>query len=248
MSGAHGEAVERLDVEHSTDALQLALHDQRYEFALARIGIQDSVLEVGTGTGGFSRRVVGRCKDFTGLEYDPDAYEATRKRLGGRGTLVRGDAQAMPFEGRSFSVVVCLEVLEHLKNYRAAVREIQRCLKTDGRAIVSVPYRKRGGPNPENRYHLYEPGEAELAGVFRKGFSQLEVFYQYFEETPLMTFARVFHLRSVFGLDATYRELTEGTPQATAKLRIATKPGGLKTNLLLVASGASLNPQADGNR
>lgn len=241
MRGAHGEAVERLDTEFSKDALQVALHNQRYELALARIGAEDSVLEVGTGTGCFSQRVVGRCKDFTGLEYDPDAYEVTRRRLGGKGTLVRGDAQALPFEPRSFSVVICLEVLEHLENYRAAVREIQRCLKVDGRVIVSVPYRKRGGPNPGNRFHIYEPGEAELVGVFRKSFSKLEVFYQFFEETPLMTLARAFHLRSLFGLDAIYRDLVAGAPQATAKLRIATKPGGLKTNLLLVASGASLD-------
>jgi ubiquinone/menaquinone biosynthesis C-methylase UbiE len=233
--------VERLDAECSTDALQVVLHEQRYEFALARIGAADSVLEVGTGTGCFSQRVVGRCKKFTGLEFDPDAYETTRRRLGGKGTLVRGDAQAMPFESRSFSVIICLEVLEHLQNYRAAVGEIQRCLKVDGRVIVSVPYRKRGGPNPGNRFHIYEPGETELAGAFRKSFSKVAVFYQFFEETPLMTFARVFHLRALFGLDGIYRDLVEGAPRATAKLRIAPQPGGLKTNLLLVASGASLD-------
>ena len=241
MREQHREATERLNVERSTDALQVALHNQRYEFTLARIGAEDSVLEVGTGTGCFSQRVLGHCKDFTGLDCDPEAYEATRSRLGGKGTLVLGDVQALPFAPRSFSVIICLEVLEHLENYRAAVREIQRCLKVGGRVIVSVPYRKRGGPNPGNRFHIYEPGEAELAGVFRKSFSKLEVLYQFFEETPFMTFARAFHLRRVFGLDAIYRDLAEGAPQATAKLRIATQPGGLKTNLLLVASGASLD-------
>jgi SAM-dependent methyltransferase len=192
--------------------------------------------------------VVGRCKAFTGLEYDSGAYEVTLKRLGGKGTLVRGDAQALPFGQGAFSVIVCMEVLEHLVDYRAAVRGIGRCLRGDGRVIVSVPYRKRGGPNPENRYHLYEPGEAELVEVFRQSFSKLEVFYQFFEETPFMTFARLCHLRSVFGLDAVYRELSEGAPQATAKLRIAPKPGGFITNLLLVASEASPDARAQRNR
>jgi ubiquinone/menaquinone biosynthesis C-methylase UbiE len=248
MKRAHGEAVERLDTEISKDALQVALHNQRYEFALARIGVEDSVLEVGTGTGCFSQRVLGRCKDFTGLEYDPGAYEITRRRLGGKGTLVRGDAHALPFERGSFSVIVCLEVLEHLENYRAAVSEMQRCLRGDGRVIVSVPYRKRGGPNPLNRFHVYEPGEVELVGTFRHSFSKVEVFYQFFEETRFMTFARVFHLRSVFGLDTVYRDLAEGTPLATAKLRIATKPSGFRINLLLIASGASSALQAHRNR
>jgi hypothetical protein len=87
-----------------------------------------------------------------------------------------------------------------------------------------------------------------LVGAFRHSFSKVEVFYQFFEETRFMTFARVFHLRSVFGLDTVYRDLTEGTPLATAKLSIATKPSGFRINLLLIASGASSALQAHRNR
>ena len=102
--------------------------------------------------------------------------------------------------------------------------------------MISVPYRRRGGPNPNNRFHIYEPGERELVAAFRQYFSTVETFYQYFEESKWMTLARVLHLRSLLGLAPVYRDLALGTPQMTARLRIAAKPGGWKINLLLLAA------------
>jgi ubiquinone/menaquinone biosynthesis C-methylase UbiE len=236
MSSARNIDVERLDLEQSKDRLQVALHRQRYDFVLARLCPEDSVLEVGTGTGSFSQMVLGSCREFTGLEYDASACEVTRSRLQGRAAVFQGDAQAMPFPGGSFSVIVCLEVLEHLEDYRRAVGEIHRCLRPGGRAMISVPYRRRGGPNPTNRFHIYEPGEMELIAAFRQYFSGVEPFYQYFEESTWMTLARVLHLRSLLGLAPVYRDLALGTPQMTARLRIAAKPGGWKINLLLLAA------------
>jgi len=72
--------------------------------------------------------------------------------------------------------------------------------------------------------------------VFRQYFSNVEVFYQYFEETMLMTWARVLHLRSVLGLASLYGDLMRGSSDTLAKLRIARKPAGLKMNLVLLAS------------
>ena len=242
MSADCNNAVERLDLERTDDRLQVALHQQRYDFVLARLSPEDSVLEVGTGTGGFSQKVAGTCKKYAGLEYDASACEVTRSRLGGHAAVLQGDAQAMPFPSGSFSAVVCLEVLEHLEHYRKAVGEIHRCLRPEGRAMISVPYRRIGGPNPSNRFHLYEPGEKELVAEFRRYFTRVETFYQYFEEPRWMTLARVLHLRSVVGLASVYRDLALGTPETTARLQVATKPGGLKINLLLVAAEPRTTP------
>ena len=230
------DAVERLDAENTQDTFQVVLHQQRYEFALARISAQDALLEIGTGMGCFSGMAAKRCKDYTGLEFDARACETTRQRLQGAGNVIQGDAQATPFPSQAFSVITCLEVLEHLQNYRKAVAEIHRCLQPAGQAIVSVPYRRRGGPNPMNRFHLYEPGEAELTAEFRRYFAQVGVFYQYFEETPLMTLARVAHLRSVLGLASVYASLIRGEPEQTSKLRIASRPRGWKVSLVLHAT------------
>lgn len=41
-----------------------------------------------------------------------------------------------------FDLVMCLETLEHVGDYRAAVRTLQRACKPGGRIVISVPYEK----------------------------------------------------------------------------------------------------------
>ena len=66
---------------------------------------------------------------YTGLDLDPDAACAT----------VAGDLQSVPLDSGSFDAILCIHVLEHVDDDRAAMREIQRLLKPQGWAIVSVP-------------------------------------------------------------------------------------------------------------
>ena len=53
--------------------------------------------------------------------------------------VLAGDALRLPFEEETFDAVICSEVLEHIPDYRAALREIHRVLKPDGRLCASVP-------------------------------------------------------------------------------------------------------------
>jgi SAM-dependent methyltransferase len=154
----------------------------------------------------------------------------------GRGQVIQGDAQSLPFEDGSFSAVVCLEVLEHLPDFKKAVLEIHRCLKPRGRGIISVPYRKHGSKNSPNRFHLYEPGERELVEAFGVYFANVEVSYQYFEETAVMTASRILRLRRILGLASLYRDLSMGEPSALAKVKLGNRSGGMNINLLLVVS------------
>lgn len=56
-----------------------------------------------------------------------------------RGDLA-GDVTALPFADGAWPVVICTHVLEHVRDDRAAVREIYRILATGGYAAVQVPY------------------------------------------------------------------------------------------------------------
>lgn len=53
--------------------------------------------------------------------------------------LTVGDALRLPFAADTFDAVICSEVLEHLPDYRAALKEIFRVLKPGGRLCASVP-------------------------------------------------------------------------------------------------------------
>jgi SAM-dependent methyltransferase len=228
------EAQERLDTRSSADRLQVALHKQRYEFVLQNLATLESVLEIGTGEGNLSVLLAPRCGNYVGLEFDADTCARASRRLGDAYRIVRGDARALPFEARSFSGIVCLEVLEHLGDFQAGISNIQRCLQLDGRAILSVPYRRRGGASSPNVYHLYEPGEGELVTALRECFEKVAVYYQYFQETRLMSAARLFHLRRALGLQRHYRALTQGEPQALSQLKLEHEADGMKLHLVAV--------------
>lgn len=53
---------------------------------------------------------------------------------------VIGDARSVPLRGNAVDWVVCTEVLEHLDDPSACVREIHRSLKPGGTIIASVPF------------------------------------------------------------------------------------------------------------
>jgi ubiquinone/menaquinone biosynthesis C-methylase UbiE len=54
-------------------------------------------------------------------------------------TFVVGDAGRLPFQDSLFDIVICSEVLEHLKHPEACLKEIRRILKNGGTALISTP-------------------------------------------------------------------------------------------------------------
>jgi len=53
---------------------------------------------------------------------------------------VKMDIHKMPFADRSFDVVLCNHVLEHVDNDIVAMQEIHRVLRPGGFAILQVPF------------------------------------------------------------------------------------------------------------
>ncbi|MGZ3427721.1 MAG: class I SAM-dependent methyltransferase [Polyangia bacterium] len=94
------------------------------------------VLEVGVGGGNVLERVGGR---RVGIDLSPFILHKAKARLGAGAALVRGDAMALPFADGAFDRVFCSEVLEHVLEPEAAVREMRRVLAPRGFAVVSVP-------------------------------------------------------------------------------------------------------------
>ncbi len=229
--------LERIDIADCEDRLQVSLHRARYDFVLTRLPPGQKVLEIGVGAATFTEELLPRCKEYVGVEYDHDTCLLACKKTAGKAKIVQADARNLPFGKDEFSFIVCLEVLEHLGDYRAGVNNIHRCLRPEGVTIISVPYRRIGGRSKTNEYHPYEPGERELVSLLKQLFVKVEVYYQYFEETRWMTLARTFHIRRLLGLHHIYGDLSAGQPWATARLRLDRKPKGMKVGLVIVAGG-----------
>ena len=47
--------------------------------------------------------------------------------------------EKLPYQDKTFDIVTCTEVIEHLEHYRETLREVFRVLKENGTFVVSTP-------------------------------------------------------------------------------------------------------------
>lgn len=98
------------------------------------------VLDCGCGMG-FYLMAMQQLRELrlTGLDSDRDRLRYT-EQVGVRATLVEGDVEELPFADASFDRVLLSEVLEHVQDDVAALREVHRVLRPGGVLAISVPH------------------------------------------------------------------------------------------------------------
>ncbi|GMA85701.1 hypothetical protein GCM10025868_09510 [Angustibacter aerolatus] len=93
-------------------------------------------LDVGAAGGGNTRVLRALGWDAAALEYGEEGAGVARSR--GLATL-RADATRLPVADASLDLVVAFDVLEHIEDDDAAVREVARSLRPGGHFVVAVP-------------------------------------------------------------------------------------------------------------
>jgi SAM-dependent methyltransferase len=160
-----------------------AEHIARYAFA-ARFAKEKRVLDAGCGTG-YGAEDLARA----GAQVVAVDVAAAWPAAGGQGpapyccaSYCQASVEAMPFRDGSFDLVAAFEVIEHLRNWRAFLREARRVLAPQGLLLVSTPNRvyyaesrEREGPNP---YHVHEFDFEEFQAELRAVFPAVEVLLQ----------------------------------------------------------------------
>ncbi len=115
---------------------------------LERLEIREGqvLLDAGCGEGRHCFGALERGAHVVGLDLDLESMRLAHRRLRQRaaelgriGTMVRGDAFALPFPDQSFDRVICSEVMEHVHDYAAAVRELARVTRPGGRLAITIP-------------------------------------------------------------------------------------------------------------
>jgi ubiquinone/menaquinone biosynthesis C-methylase UbiE len=96
-----------------------------------------SVLDVGCGSGWFSREAQRRGARVTSLDIALQLLHETRRKVAT--DRVNADACALPFVDASFDLVISSECIEHTLDPRLALAEIHRVTKPAGRLLVTVP-------------------------------------------------------------------------------------------------------------
>jgi SAM-dependent methyltransferase len=130
-------------------AFNLRNRDRWVAEQAGRIPEGSKVLDVGAGSAPY-RKLFAHCsyttQDFLQLRAD-------QLRYGGYSPIdIVSEAKTIPVSDGSFDIVICTEVLEHVPEPIAVVREFGRIIAPGGRLILTAPL---GSGIHQEPYHFY---------------------------------------------------------------------------------------------
>ena len=106
----------------------------------AEINDQDTVLDVGCGIGNILERIDKGI--LYGVDISKVQIEKAKNRLGSKAILTKSPAEALPFDDKFFSKILCTEVFEHVLEPVLLLKEMKRALKDVGIISLSIPNEK----------------------------------------------------------------------------------------------------------
>ena len=114
-------------------------------------------LDIGCGPGVLAKELVDRRFDYYGVDIAQKMIDVCRARFPqiDPGRFSVGRIQELKFPDRFFDLILCIGVVEYLKDDGEAIREMARVLKPGGTAIISMPNRR--GPFVRWNRRLYKP-------------------------------------------------------------------------------------------
>lgn len=220
--------VERFDpADENMGRLIGSEHRARYWWAADIVSGKD-VLDAGCGVG-YGAQILARAgaKSVIGVDIDPRAVEQAKKNADSHGdTMVEGDLCNLPFEDGCFDLVVCFEVIEHLKDADKALAEFRRVLRREGMLIVSTP-------NPDvyvggNEHHYREFRPHELFGAVSERF------------TNAVSYRQQSYLASIVEPTSDDTAAAADEPASTKLLRTASRETGAETYGIVLAGNGEL--------
>lgn len=110
-----------------------------FHFMLDQCGLKpDSSVYLTEQLTPFYGLVSDYCNDLTGSEYLRDGTASGEVNARG---IRHEDITALSFKDASFDVVGSFEVLEHVPDYKAGLRELARIIKPGGHLVATFPFR-----------------------------------------------------------------------------------------------------------
>ena len=128
-------------------------------------GRTDSILEIGCGQGVGARIIYDLFspREYVGIDLDPKMIERARNRGLSleNARFLQGDATNLSLNDRSFDLAVDFGIIHHIPDWREALAELHRVLKTNGEVFfeeLPVETWERGIGKPLKRLldHPYE--------------------------------------------------------------------------------------------
>ncbi|MEO1146913.1 MAG: methyltransferase domain-containing protein [Cyanobacteria bacterium J06638_22] len=99
------------------------------------------ILDLGCGNGSLSRYIAQQGHNVTGIEPSSSGIKFAQAQESNC-TFIQAGIESLPYEKleHQFDVIISSEVIEHLLFPRELIRASKRCLKPNGRVILTTPY------------------------------------------------------------------------------------------------------------
>lgn len=136
MDKAYYTAYYRLEREHWWFRARLHILEQFAKRHLTQTGVTPAILNVGVATGATSL-MLQQFGKVTSVEFDHDCCVFLREAVNLE--VTQASLTALPFADASFDWVCAYDVIEHIEEDAAALREIWRVLKPGGKFHLTVP-------------------------------------------------------------------------------------------------------------
>jgi glycosyltransferase involved in cell wall biosynthesis len=127
--------------EQTLRLLRKAGRYNRWVFDLVRPYLGKDLLEVGAGIGNMTRHFLGQGR-ITATDVNPYCLTELQRNFSDHDNVSvrRWDVEQGDFDGdRAYDTIVCLNVLEHLKDDLGALQRMKARLRPGGRLILYVP-------------------------------------------------------------------------------------------------------------
>jgi len=144
--------------------------DNRYDSKVGRkakhaawFGERPRVLDVATGTGDLAIEIARQRPHATVIGLDPSQNmlaiatgKLVRRELAGRVTLLRGEAEQLPFQACEMDAATIAFGIRNVPDRAAALREMARVVRPGGRVCILELSEPRGGIiGPLARFHVH---------------------------------------------------------------------------------------------
>lgn len=115
-------------------------HIRRFRLIIRMIGkVNGKILDIGCDGGTFTEKIYKYCStDIVGIDINKKSTKYAKNRRGFIKFLVANGCN-LPFKNNSFSLVTCLEALEHEVKFKKILEEVYRVLKSKGSIVILVP-------------------------------------------------------------------------------------------------------------
>jgi SAM-dependent methyltransferase len=99
-----------------------------------------TILEIGCGKGETLNwlKSIRFCRTIVGVELSPDVAKVAKEKID---FVIQGDIEniELPYPDEYFDLILCLDVLEHLRDPWSTIEKLTKFLKTGGILIASIP-------------------------------------------------------------------------------------------------------------